>query len=138
MLFLYVKIALAVIWAVIMISSARAHEMPSPPGGWLAAAAKVKLTDLQLATGAWQYTKNHYDNVASFTLRNDNPFPIKDVEIRCRFYAPSGTAIGSSFGTVYEIIPAHGQKKIAEFDLRRLPPQWERGNCAPGSFNLVE
>jgi hypothetical protein len=49
-------------------------------------------------------SKGGFDNVMILTmkLRNDNSFAVKDFQIVCANYAPSGTELPASFGTLYE------------------------------------
>jgi len=65
----------------------------------------------------------------AFTIRNDNPFPVKDAPVSCALIAPSGTIIGVRDADVYQIIPAHGAIEVRDLDLGFKPQQLAKISC---------
>lgn len=79
---------------------------------------------------AHQGFENNYGALTAFlTLRNDNPYPVKDIPIACALTAPSGTILGTKKDTVYRIIPAHGSIEVKQLNLGLVPPQTAGVNC---------
>jgi hypothetical protein len=64
-----------------------------------------------------------------FTLKNPNDVPIKDVDITCTVTAPSGTAIHHYRFTIFDIVPAKGEKVIKNYKFGYWPQQGERVGC---------
>lgn len=51
------------------------------------------------------------------TITNDAEFDIKDPTIWCDLFGPSGTKVGATRATLYEIVPANGSKRFAELNM---------------------
>ena len=77
------------------------------------------------------FTWNSDFNVmtGTFTITNKNDFEIKDIEIKCYHYAPSGTLIDSNTRTVYEKIPAKGKKTLKDFNMGFIHSQANKSGC---------
>lgn len=100
---------------------------PPPPGA--AAGAGVSIAD-------WSWSKGGFDAVmiADFTFRNDNPFPVKDLTVRCIHSAPSGTEIDRNTRVIYEIVPAHGTKLVPHFSMGFIASQATSSRCSVIDF----
>jgi hypothetical protein len=72
-----------------------------------------------------------------FTLRNDNPFAVKDVPVTCTLTARSGTVLGYLTPTVFEVIPAHGSLEVKDLALGIQPPQSYGVQCVAGRSDRV-
>jgi len=79
----------------------------------------------------YSWWKTGFDNImeADFTIANDNPFPIKDIQIECVHTAASGTKIDSNVRTIYDIIPANSSKKFKNFNMGFIHSQAESTHC---------
>lgn len=53
----------------------------------------------------------------SGAITNDASFDIKDPQIECLLFGPSGTQVGRVRDTLYEIIPANGSKAFTELSM---------------------
>src|SRR6266849_1410843 len=86
------------------------HKPPAVP--FDTALNKISIAD-------WNWSKGGFDTVmiANFNIKNDNPFSVKDLKVRCMHRAPSGTEIDRNTRTIYEIVPAHGIKRIRDFSM---------------------
>jgi hypothetical protein len=51
--------------------------------------------------------------MASFVLQNDNPMPLKDIEVTCASSGPSGSTIDTNARTVFDVVR---QKSYLEVD----------------------
>ena len=65
----------------------------------------------------------------NFEIINNNPFPVKDVEIDCVHYAKSGTKIDSNSRTIYDIIPANSQSNFPKFNMGIVHIQAHETKC---------
>lgn len=68
---------------------------------------------------SFSWKRGGFDSVAiaTFTINNDNAISVRDINIKCQFYANSGTLIDIKTDTVYEIIKAKKSKTIKDFNL---------------------
>jgi hypothetical protein len=64
-----------------------------------------------------------------FTLKNPNNVPIKDVGILCEVTAPSGTIIHHYRFTIFEIVPAKGEKTVRNYKFGFWPQQGKSISC---------
>lgn len=75
--------------------------------------------------------------VASFSFTNGSNHDVKDVEITCKHYAPSGTQIDENTRTIYEVFQAHKKKRIQEFEMGLIHSQAVRTNCKITDFTMI-
>lgn len=66
---------------------------------------------------------------AEFTIRNGNGFPVRDVQVECALFAPSGTQVGSVSQTIYEQVPGNGFKRVPEINLGFIDQQASTASC---------
>jgi hypothetical protein len=66
---------------------------------------------------------------ADFTITNNNPFPIKDIQVTCEHSANSGTVIDKNKRTIYEIVPATGKRTFKDFDMGYIHSQAASSSC---------
>lgn len=98
------------------------HTVTLPP-------APEPYTLVTIANYTW--SKGGFGSVglATFTIKNDNPFPVKDVFVRCSFYGNSGTALGQADKTIYEVIAAKKSRTFREVNLGFIHSQSARASC---------
>lgn len=68
--------------------------------------------------------------LADFTFENKGAADIKDVEVKCTHFGPSGTAIDTNTSTIYEIVKAKSTKSIRRFNMGIIHPQATGSSCA--------
>jgi len=80
----------------------------------------------------FSWTKDAFDTVmmANFTLKNDLPWPVKDITIRCEHAAPSGTTIDQNTRTIYERLEPGTTKQIRSFNMGFVHSQATKSGCA--------
>jgi len=96
----------------------------------------AKLSPLERATEGtklvkFSWRKEAFDNVmvATFTIRNNSPDDVKDIEIGCEHSAPSGTVIDRNTRTIYEVVKAHATRTFADFNMGFIHSQAARSGC---------
>lgn len=79
----------------------------------------------------FQWRKGAFDTVmeAKFTITNPTEYAIRDIEITCVHFAPSGTRIDSHQGTIYERIKPRGRKVIRNFNMGFIHSQAKSSGC---------
>ena len=72
----------------------------------------------------------------NFTVTNSNKFPVKDIVIRCKNYAKSGTHLNNDEQTIYQVIPKSGKKTFNNVEVGLINPQSDSSSCAIIYFSL--
>ena len=101
------------------------------PSGTSSAGPSPKTLAMQNTSLEYTWKKEGFDNVmmANFTIANNSETAIKDIEITCTHFAKSGTRIDSNDRTIFDVVPAHGKKVIAGFNMGFIHSQAEKTNC---------
>jgi hypothetical protein len=89
------------------------------------AMARTKLTK-------FNWRKDGFGSVmiADFTVRNDSPYDVKDIEIQCKHSAPSGTVIDQNTRTVYQIVKANSARTFRGVNMGFINSQAEQSRCS--------
>jgi hypothetical protein len=79
----------------------------------------------------FSWSKGGFDTVmiANFSIRNTLPWSVKDVKIRCKHSAPSGTVIEENTQTIYEVVGAHQIKPLTNISMGFIHSQASRSGC---------
>jgi hypothetical protein len=68
--------------------------------------------------------------IADFVITNPSPWRVKDLEVACDHFGPSGTKIDSNVRTVYEIVEAKSTKRVKEFNMGFVRSQATKSSCS--------
>lgn len=74
---------------------------------------------------------------ADFTVNNKSNVAVKDVQIVCTHYSPSGTRIDSNSETLYEIFPAHKKVRRQDINMGFIHSQAKSTSCEITKFSPV-
>jgi hypothetical protein len=85
---------------------------------------------LSLSNQSWKTGGFDSIGLMTFTVSNDNPYPIKDFQISCSFYGNSGTMLGARTHTVYEVVKAKAKRTFSAVNIGFIPSQSARGGCS--------
>lgn len=95
-----------------------------------------KLSPLERATQQTKLLKFNWHKdgfgsvmIADFTIRNDSPYDVKDIDIRCVHSAPSGTVIDQNTRTVYDLVKAHSTRTFTNVNMGFINSQAESSGC---------
>lgn len=88
--------------------------------------------DRRMSLIGQSWSTGGFDSIGlmSFTVKNDNPYPIKDFVISCRFHGNSGTFLGDREHKVYETVKAKSSRAFAKVNIGFIPSQSARGGCS--------
>jgi hypothetical protein len=67
--------------------------------------------------------------LATFTFENKGPTDVKDIEVTCTHYGPSGTAIDANTRTIYQIVKAKSSKTVRGFNIGLVHSQASSSSC---------
>jgi hypothetical protein len=97
---------------------------PPPPSREETALNNTKLVD-------FSWSKGGFDNVmlATFVIKNNNDFPIKDITVKCTHSAKSGTEIDSNTHTIYDTIKPHKKRTFREVNMGFIHSQAASSGC---------
>ena len=82
----------------------------------------------------FQWRKGGFDSVmiADFQVDNDNPYSVRDIEIRCHVSGESGTVIGWPSKTIYRRIQPHTSTWFMEESMGFISSQAAAADCEIG------
>jgi hypothetical protein len=100
----------------------------------------AKSATAPLITLKYSWSKGGFDSVmlADFSIKNASSRSIKDVEIKCRHFAASGTQIDSNTRTIYELIKPNSTKRIPNMNMGFIHSQAKSSSCAVQDFVIVQ
>lgn len=87
----------------------------------------------------FSWNKEGFGNVmiANFTIINNGSRDVKDIQITCTHYAPSGTEIDSNTRTIYQIVKAGKRKTIKNFNMGFINSQARSSACNITDLTLL-
>jgi len=91
--------------------------------------ASVQDHKLKLVNFDWRKGGFGTVMIATLTIENLNAFPVKDIAVACQLTARSGTAIGYTAATIYDVVPARAKKIFRELNM---------GSGVSADFNQAE
>ena len=67
--------------------------------------------------------------VATFAFHNGNKIAVKDIEVKCDQYGPSGTLISTTADTIYHRLPPKADTTVEGFNLGFIHVQSATARC---------
>lgn len=67
--------------------------------------------------------------IVDFVITNPSPWRVKDLEVTCDHFGPSGTKIDSNVKTIYEIVEPKGTKRVSQFNMGFIRSQATQSSC---------
>lgn len=67
--------------------------------------------------------------IADFVITNPSPWRVKDLEVTCDHFGPSGTKINSNVKTIYEIVEPKGTKRVNQINMGFIRSQATQSSC---------
>jgi hypothetical protein len=126
-------------------NSGKEHEKRgadgSPPGAKVEEpkpSREAALANASIVKFTWH--KAAFDTVmdANFTVRNNNDFPVKDLEITCEHSASSGTVIDHNTRTIYQVVPPHSIQSFRNFDMGFIHSQAASSGCVIADLVVMD
>jgi hypothetical protein len=111
---------------------------PTPAAAQSTAASLPPPTiDFSAHMNAWE--KGGFGSIAlvDVSFSNDNKIAVKDVELICSFYGPSGTQLSRAAKTIYEIFPAGKMKRIKNINMGFISDQASNASCEAGKVTRL-
>jgi len=112
-------------------AAATAPSRVNPPSATKAPSKPRRSDVLDAVKLDFTWTKTGFDNImeATFTVSNGSKLDIKDIEIECVHFAPSGTKIDSNRRTIYEAVKAGGTRTFPKFNMGFIHTQAKSTSC---------
>lgn len=85
---------------------------------------------MDIDTVAWRRDGFGTVGIATLTVTNSNEFSIKDIALKCSFYAKSGTEVSTAKHTIYDTMKAKSKKTFKEVNIGFIHSQAARGGCS--------
>jgi hypothetical protein len=74
---------------------------------------------------------------ATFTIKNDNDFAVKDLGIQCDHAGKSGTVMDHNERTIYDVVGAKSTKKFRDVNMGFIQGQAIKSGCRVISVTAV-
>jgi len=86
----------------------------------------------------FNWSKEGFGNImeASFKIKNDSKYTIKDIEIECDHYSKSGTKIDSNTRTIYDIVKPNSTRRFSKFNMGFIHSQVDTSRCGIIDFKI--
>lgn len=104
---------------------------PTPPSPYDQAAKDLKL-DFD-----WRTAGRNDVMIADIKIKNNSKYTVKDIIIKCTLYANSGTMLGKSEKTVYEILKPGKGFSLKNANMGFINPQTASASCRIPNFELI-
>jgi hypothetical protein len=83
-----------------------------------------------ITKSAWEKSGFGSVAIATFTIRNENTFAVRDIEVACEFLGKSGSRINRRTITLYEWIDASKSKTIPKINMGFVDQQATSASCS--------
>ena len=92
-------------------------------------AHKVPAENISISTSSPR--KVGFGNILELdiSLKNRNPYPVKDIKIKCTHRGKSNTVVDTTSTTIYDVIPANGTLSLSDHNMGFMHPQTEYVSC---------
>jgi hypothetical protein len=100
--------------------------------------SKLALAQTTITKFSWH--NGGFDSVmlATFSIKNDSDYDVKDLELKCIHSAPSGTVIDQNEQTVYQIVKAHSTRILRDVNMGFIASQVSSSSCEIVNLALSE
>ena len=91
--------------------------------------------DKGISLTAYSAKKGGFDTVmvGSFTIKNDNTYFVKDFEVVCQHFAPSGTQLAESRKVIYDSVGPGQSRTFSNINVGFIPDQAKTFKCELGA-----
>lgn len=98
------------------------------------ALAKAEMTrnpagKMNVAGLSWKIGGFGSVGLMTFTVSNQNDFPVKDFVLSCTFSSNSGTQLGTAAHTVYETVKPRSKRSFSDVNVGFIHSQSGKANC---------
>jgi hypothetical protein len=92
------------------------------------------LANFRFGNFSWQ--KEGFGTImkASFLLHNDNPMPLKDIQITCYSSGPSGSIIDTNSRTVFEVVRQRSFLQVDDMSMGFIRSEAVKTKCVVTGF----
>lgn len=110
---------------------------PKTPRGYLSMTTDQVLASTKLKSMRWW--RDGFDTIlmADFTIENNSKHGLRDFEVQCSGYAPSGTRIDGNKQVIYETIEPGKSKSFKKINMGFLHGQVQTLGCTVSKIVLV-
>lgn len=111
--------------------AATANRAPAPVVPRKPSAREMQKAALGAVKLDSKWWKDGFGNVmmANFTVSNSSPYAVKDIEVECIHFAPSGTRVDSNKRTIFEVVGAGKSRTVDNFNMGFIHSQAESSAC---------
>lgn len=95
--------------------------------------AQQTADNVQVVTQKWARAGFGSVGVMDITVKNQNPFAVKDLVVTCDFAGRSGTRFGERSRTIFDVVEAGETKTFRKINMGFISDQAHSGGCEVSS-----
>ena len=103
---------------------------PATPGEVTAAAEMAPVNGLKISSQSWRRGGLGSKALVTFTLRNGNDYPVKDIEISCAFARRDGSHLTDRRRIIHDTVKNNGRKTFARLHVGFVNVNADRAKCS--------
>jgi len=103
---------------------------PATPGEVTAAAEMAPVNGLKISSQSWRRGGLGSKALVTFTLRNGNDYPVKDIEISCAFARRDGSHLTDRRRMIHDTVKNNGRKTFARLHVGFVNVNADRAKCS--------
>jgi hypothetical protein len=93
------------------------------------------LANFRIRSFSWQKEGFGAIMMATFVLHNDNPMPVKDIEVTCSSSGPSGSIIDTNSRTVFDVVRQNSFLQVDKINMGFVRSEAVETRCQVTGFS---
>jgi hypothetical protein len=118
-------------------ATAPVETAATPPLEAIAPVEAVPVDGLKISSQYWRRGGLGSKALVTFTLRNSNGYPVKDIEISCAFARRDGSHLTDRKRTIHDTLNMKSRKTFARLQVGFVNVNADRAKCAPVAATRV-
>jgi hypothetical protein len=118
-------------------ATARAETTATLPLEAIAPVEAAPVDGLKISSQYWRRGGLGSKALVTFTLRNGNGYPVKDIEISCTFVRRDGSHLTDRTRTIHDTLSMKSRKTFARLNVGFVNVNAGRAKCSPVTASRV-
>jgi hypothetical protein len=118
-------------------ATAPVETAATPPLEAIAPVEAAPVDGLKISSQYWRRSGLGSKALVTFTLRNSNGYPVKDIEISCAFARRDGSHLTDRKRTIHDTLNMKSRKTFARLQVGFVNVNADRAKCSPVAATRV-
>jgi Superinfection immunity protein len=129
--------ALAIVVAVLILEAIRVYLFQPKTSAVVSAPAPSIIDPSTVTITSYSLRKSAQNLRGDFTIRNNNGYRVKDVEVKCVHATLDGTVLDSTYKTIHRTFEPYYEQRADDVDLGAIPNRTANSTCSAIGFSLL-